>query len=356
VVAAGGTGGHLFPAEALARALQARGWRVVLATDERGAQYAHDFPAEERLALDAATFKTGDIIGMARAGFRIMAGIMGARQAFRRLKPDIVIGFGGYPSLPAILGAAAVGVPTMIHEQNAVLGRVNRFVASQVNAVACAFPTLEKATPEVKAKVHVVGNPVRPPVRALYDRQYEPPGQTVRILVTGGSQGARLLSELVPDAVAMLPEDIRVRLKIEQQTRMESMEVARHTYAEAGVEAEIAPFFRDIASHLKAAHLVIGRAGASTVCELAVAGLPSVLVPLAIAADDHQRFNAKLLFDAGAAVVVREEELSAEMLADILKGLIEDPDGLVRRAAAARQVAQPDAAERLADLVERTAR
>jgi UDP-N-acetylglucosamine--N-acetylmuramyl-(pentapeptide) pyrophosphoryl-undecaprenol N-acetylglucosamine transferase len=356
VVAAGGTGGHLFPAEALARTLQGRGWRVVLATDERGAQYAKDFPAEERLALEAATFKTGDVVGMARAGMRIMAGIMGARQAFRRLKPNVVVGFGGYPSLPSILAASAVGAPTVIHEQNAVLGRVNRFVATQVGAIACAFPTLEKATPEVKAKVHVVGNPVRAPVRALYDHVYEAPGQTVRILVTGGSQGARLLSELVPDAVAMLPEDIRVRLKIEQQTRMESMEVARHTYAEAGVEAEIAPFFRDIASHLKAAHLVIGRAGASTVCELAVAGLPSVLVPLAIAADDHQRYNAKLLFDVGAAVVVREQDLSAEMLADVLKGLIEDPAGLVERAAAARKVAQPDAAERLADLVEKTAR
>jgi UDP-N-acetylglucosamine--N-acetylmuramyl-(pentapeptide) pyrophosphoryl-undecaprenol N-acetylglucosamine transferase len=356
VVAAGGTGGHLFPAEALARALSARGWRVVLATDARGAQYAHEFPAEERLALEAATFKAGDPVGMVRAAFRILAGVLRARKAFRRLKPNVVVGFGGYPSLPALLAAAAVRAPTMIHEQNAVLGRVNRFVAPQVDAIACAFPTLEKAHPAVKAKAQVVGNPVRPEIRALYDRPYATPDGTVRILVTGGSQGARLLSELVPDAVAMLSEDLRVRLKIEQQTRMESLEFARHTYAEAGVEAEIAPFFRDIAGHLRKAHLVIGRAGASTVCELAVAGLPSILVPLAIAADDHQRYNARLLADAGAAVVVREEELSAEMLADTLAGLVADPAGLAKRAAAARSVAQPDAAERLADLVEKTAR
>lgn len=356
VVAAGGTGGHLFPAEALARVLSDRGWRVALATDERGAQYAHDFPADERLALEAATFKSGDIVGMARAGGRIFSGTMRARAAFRRLRPAVVVGFGGYPSLPSLLAASAVKVPTVIHEQNAVLGRVNRFVAAQVDAIACAFPTLEKAHPQVKAKAHVVGNPVRAEIRALYDRPYTPPEGTIRILVTGGSQGARLLSELVPDAVAMLAEDLRLRLRVEQQTRMESLEFARHAYAEAGVEAEVAPFFRNIAGRLSAAHLVIGRAGASTVCELAVAGLPSVLVPLAIAADDHQRYNARLLEQVGAAEVVSEAELSAEVLATILGRLIADPEGLARRAAAARSVAQPAAAERLADLVEQTAR
>jgi UDP-N-acetylglucosamine--N-acetylmuramyl-(pentapeptide) pyrophosphoryl-undecaprenol N-acetylglucosamine transferase len=279
---------------------------------------------------------------------------MQARKAFRRLQPAIVIGFGGYPSLPSLLAAGAAGAKTLIHEQNAVLGRVNRFVSGRVDAVACAFPTLEKASPAVKARAHVVGNPVRAEIRALYDRPYVPPGAGVRVLVTGGSQGARLLSEMAPDAIAMLPEELRLRLKVEQQTRMESMESARHTYAEAGVEAEIAPFFRDMAGQLRVANLVIGRAGASTVCELAVAGLPSILVPLAIAADDHQRFNAKLLTDVGAAEVVAEHHMTAEHLAQVLERMIGDSEGLVRRAAAARSVAQPDAAERLADLVERT--
>ena len=356
IVAAGGTGGHLFPAEALARALTARGWRVVLATDERGAQYAQHFPADERLALDAATFRAGDPLSVVKGGWRIAMGVLQARKAFRRLKPAVVIGFGGYPSLPALLAARAGGVPTMLHEQNAVLGRVNRFMAPHVDAVACAFPTLEKAQPAVKAKVAVVGNPVRPEIRVLHEAEYLPPGGTVHLLVTGGSQGARLLSEMVPDAIALMPEDLRLRLRVEQQTRMESIEFARQTYAEAGVEAEIAPFFRDMAGKLRQAHLVVGRAGASTVCELAVAGRPAVLIPLKIAADDHQRFNARLLTDAGAAEVVLEDDLSAVGLCEVLTRLLTDAEGLVRRAAAARAAAQPDAAERLADLVETTAR
>ena len=356
MVAAGGTGGHLFPAQALAKALGARGWRVVLATDARGAQYAQDFPADERLALEAATFRPGDLVGMARGGFSIAAGTTRAHAAYRRLKPAVVIGFGGYPSLPALLAAKARRIPTVIHEQNSVLGRVNRFLAPRVDAVACAFPILGKATPAIASRARVVGNPVRPEIRALYDRPYAEPNPSVRLLVTGGSQGARMLSELVPDAVTLLPEDLRVRLRVEQQTRMEAIEFARRAYAEAGVEAEIAPFFRNMAGRLEKAHLVIGRAGASTICELAVAGLPSILAPLPSSADNHQWFNAKVLADAGAAVVLEERGLTAEALADTLKSLIGDPGELARRSAAARSVARPDAAEALAELVAVVAR
>ena len=356
VVAAGGTGGHLFPAQALAETLGARGWRVVLATDERGAQYAHDFPAEERLALEAATFSSGDIVGTLRGGWAIAAGVLRARRVFRRLKPAVVVGFGGYPSLPALLAARSRRIRTVIHEQNSVLGRVNRFLAPQVDAVACAFPILGKATARIASRARVVGNPVRPAIRALHDRPYAEPAPSVRLLVTGGSQGARLLSELVPAAVTLLPEDLRVRLRVEQQTRMESIDFARRAYAEGGVEAEIAPFFRNMAGRLEKAHLVIGRAGASTVCELAVAGLPSILVPLAISADNHQWFNAKVLVDAGAAVSLEERGLTAERMAEVLKAMIGEPGDLVRRAAAARSLGKPDAAEALADLVEATAR
>ncbi len=356
VVAAGGTGGHLFPAEALARELTERGWRIVLATDTRGAAYAEDFPAEERLALDAATFRMGDPIGMARGGLKIFGGVTRARVAFKRLKPRVVVGFGGYPSLPALLAAPAVKVPTVIHEQNAVLGRVNRFLAPRAAVVACAFPTLEKASAKVKAKVAVVGNPVRPEIRALADRPFPDPGSgNVRILVTGGSQGARLLSDVTPLAVAMLPEDTRYRLHVTQQTRPEAMEDARRVYANALVEAELSPFFRNMAQRLATAHLVIGRAGASTVCELAVAGLPSVLVPLGIAMDDHQTFNARLLVDAGAAEAIPEKDFTPDRLAEVLNRLLTDPHELGLRAAAARAVARPDAAERLADLVESAA-
>lgn len=356
VVAAGGTGGHLFPAQALAEALARRGWRIILATDERGALYASEFPAEKRLALSAATYKPGDPVGMAKAGWNIWQGVRQARAAFRVTPPSIVVGFGGYPSLPALLAALQTRLPTLIHEQNAVLGRVNRFLAPRVKAVACAFPTLEKAKPSVKARAKVVGNPVRPEIRALHDLPYEAPDEEVHLLVTGGSQGARLLSELTPYAVAKLPDDLKRRLRIQQQTRRESMDEARKVYKDHVVDAEIAPFFRDMAGRLGKAHLVIGRAGASTCCEIAVAGKPSILVPLKIAADDHQRFNAKLLVDAGAAESAIEEVLTVDVMANALEKLLTSPERLSRMAVAARSVAVPDAAERLADLVEATAR
>jgi UDP-N-acetylglucosamine--N-acetylmuramyl-(pentapeptide) pyrophosphoryl-undecaprenol N-acetylglucosamine transferase len=356
VVAAGGTGGHLFPAEALSRVLAERGWRIVLATDARGAAYAEDFPAEERLALDAATFRTGDPIGMTRGAFRIASGVMQARRAFKRLKPSVVVGFGGYPSLPALLAAPTTRTPTVIHEQNAVLGRVNRFLGGRAVAVACAFPTLERASRRVKAKVHVVGNPIRPEIRALYDQPFPDPRQgAIRILVTGGSQGARLLSECTPAAIARLPEDLRYRIHVTQQTRPDSMANARRIYGDALVECELSPFFRDIAGRLARSHLVIGRAGASTVSELAAVGRPSILVPLAIAMDDHQRLNAKLLTDAGAARAIPEKQLTPERLAEAILAFTSEPNALTEAAAAAKSVARPDAAEGLADLVERVA-
>jgi len=356
VVAAGGTGGHMFPAQALSEELARRGWRIALATDDRGAQYASNFPAERRIPLSAATYRNGDPIGMAKAGLRIFAGRMQAVNAFRRHRPHVVIGFGGYPSLPALLAALGTKTPTVIHEQNAVLGRVNRYLAPKVNAVACAFPTLEKAKPDVTAKVVVVGNPVRPEIQALYGKGFSPPGRAINILVTGGSQGARLLSELMPLALAQLPESLRVRLKVQQQTRAESMEMARRVYTDAMIEAEVAPFFRDMAGRLGAADVVIGRSGASTVSEIAVAGKPSILVPLKIAMDDHQRFNAKLLADVGAAEVALEDDLTLDMMTGALSTLLTSPARLARMAAAAHSVATPDAASRLADLVEATAR
>jgi UDP-N-acetylglucosamine--N-acetylmuramyl-(pentapeptide) pyrophosphoryl-undecaprenol N-acetylglucosamine transferase len=358
VVAAGGTGGHLFPAQALAEALIARGWGVILASDERVAGLAQDFPAERRIPLSAATFKRGDPIGMVRAGLAVLHGASQARALYREVGPNVVVGFGGYPSAPALVGAILDRRPTVIHEQNAVMGRTNRRLAPHVRTVACAFPTLAKAPAKVAGKAVVVGNPVRPPIRALYDLPYAPPEPNgpVRLLVTGGSQGARLLSELVPEAVRALPESLRARLIVQQQTRQESMNTARRIYRDAMVDAEIAPFFRDMASRLAGAHLVIGRAGAGSVCEFAVAGKPSILVPLAIALDDDQGQNAKLLAEAGGAEIAREHQLTTASLAAALEKLLNNPARLARMAAAARSVAIPDAAERLADVVEQTAR
>jgi len=358
VLAAGGTGGHLFPAQALAEALIARGWSIVLASDERVAGLAQDFPAEQRIGLSSATFRRGDPIGMLRAGVAVLRGAAQARGLYREIGPNVVVGFGGYPSVPALVGAILDRRPTVIHEQNAVMGRANRRLAGRVTTVACAFPTLLKAPADVAARARVVGNPVRPPIRALAETPYDPPTADgpIRILVTGGSQGARLLSELVPEAIAAMPDDLRRRLVIQQQTRPESMEAARRTYRNAIVDAEIAPFFRDLASRLGAAHLVIGRAGAGSVCEFAVAGKPAILVPLAIALDDDQGQNAKLLADAGGAEIAREQQLTVESLSGALTKLLSNPARLARMAAASRSVAIPDAAERLADVVEATAR
>ena len=355
VLAAGGTGGHLFPAQALAEALIARGWRIVLATDDRVAGHADSFPCERRIPLSSATARASNPLSVIRAAFKILAGVLQARKAFREVDPAIVVGFGGYPSLPALIAGITQGRKTVIHEQNAVSGRANRLLAPYVTAVGCAFPTLQKASPKVKARAVVVGNPVRPEIRALADKPYSPPTDEIRLLVTGGSQGARLLSELIPAAVRKLPEEMRLKLKVQQQTRVESMDNARKIYADAMVQAEIAPFFRDLAGRLGQAHLVVGRAGAGTVCEIACAGRPSILVPLRIALDDDQGQNARLLFDVGAAEVAREDELTQPAMTAALKALLGNPARLAKMAAAARSVAKPDAADRLADLVEQTA-
>ncbi len=356
VITAGGTGGHLFPAQALAEALGARGWRVVLATDERTRAMAEGFPAERHLAIPSATL-SGGIAARAGAVVTILRGVAHSRVVLKEIGPAVVIGFGGYPSLPIMIGALTQRRRTVIHEANAVLGRANGLLAPHVTAVARAFPTLLKATPAVLARAEVVGNPVRPEIRALAGLGYEPPTAfgPLRLLITGGSQGARLLSELPPAAIAALPEALRTRLEVVQQTRPESIELARRIYADALVEAEIAPFFRDMAGRLARAHLVIGRAGASTVSEIAVAGRPSILVPLKVALDDDQGQNARLLGEAGAAEVVREDALTLPGLAALLTALLEDPARLARMAAAAAAAATPDGAERLADLVERTA-
>lgn len=352
VVAAGGTGGHMFPAEALARELASRGWRVVLATDARGEQYAHAFPAQERLALDAATGRGP--IGILKAGLAIMRGVGQAKSAFDRTGADVVVGFGGYPSAPALVAAILQKRPTLIHEQNAVLGRTNRMLAPRVGGVVSAFPTLGRAPEAVKARAQVVGNPVRPDIRALFDRAYVAPegDGPIHVLVTGGSQGARILSETAPRALAALPEAIRNRLKVQQQSRPETLESAHQTYLEAGIAAEVAPFFRDMADRLSKAHLVIGRAGASTCSELAVAALPSILIPLKIAMDDHQTLNARALSEAGAARVIAEDDLTVDNLTAVLAEVLSDPAQLTAMSAAARSVAIPDASARLADLVE----
>ncbi len=357
LVAAGGTGGHLFPAAAFAEALRARGWRVVLMTDARGRRYAQGFPAEAIEETPAATIAGANPFKIAAAGLKIAAGIAAARARLKTLKPALVAGFGGYPSLPALWAARAAKIPILIHEQNAVLGRVNRYFAKDAQAVACGFERLDKLIPGAEARKVVTGNPTRAAIRAVRDKPYPllPAGEPVRLLVIGGSQGARLFGETIPAAVALLPEGLRGRLRLTQQVREEQLEAVRTHYAAIGVAADLAPFFTDMGALLAEAHLVIIRGGASSVTELAVAGRPGVIVPGDFATDDHQGANAEALAAIGAADVMRERDFTPQALADLLERRLSDAHGLSVRAAAARAAGRADAAGALAALAERLA-
>lgn len=357
LVAAGGTGGHLFPAAAFAGEMRSRGWRVELMTDARGRRYADGFPADAMHDVPAATIQGLNPFKAASAALKISRGIMAARALLKTMDPAIVAGFGGYPSLPALEAAHAQKRPILIHEQNAVLGRVNRAYAARAAAVACGFPRLDRLPAAAASRKEVVGNPVRSAILEARDAGYPaaPPGAPLRILVTGGSQGARLFGEVTPEAVALLPAEMRARIEIVQQAREEQLAAVRARYAALGVKAEVEPFFKDMGARLAVTHLVIARAGASTVTELQAAGRPSILIPLAIAADDHQTANAEALTAIGAADAIAEYDFNARTLGALLAKRLDDPHDLAVRAGAARASARIDATARLADLAERLA-
>jgi UDP-N-acetylglucosamine--N-acetylmuramyl-(pentapeptide) pyrophosphoryl-undecaprenol N-acetylglucosamine transferase len=357
VIAAGGTGGHMFPAQAFAEEMRARGWATGLVTDERGEKYAKAFPADFRREVEAATFGSKSPIKVVQSLLRLRAGAQDARAFFRETRPAVVAGFGGYPSYPSLSAARASGVPILIHEQNAVLGRVNRLFAGSATYVACGFDRLDRLPPAAAAKKRVVGNPVRAAIRKVRDLPYPDLTESgpIRLLVTGGSQGARLFGEVIPPAIASLPEGLRSRLEVMQQAREEQTAAVRELYAKAGVKALVEPFFEDMQDKLAAAHLVIARAGASTVTELAIAGRPAILVPLAIAMDDHQTANAEHMVGAGAADILDESRFSSSVLAALLGERLANSGVLAARAKAARALGQPDAARDLADLAEKAA-
>lgn len=353
VMAAGGTGGHLFPAAAFAEEMFRRGWRVVLMTDARGRRYAEGFPAERIEDVAAASLSANPITALP-ALLKISRGINEAKRRFDELQPALVAGFGGYPSFPALMAARAKHVPIIIHEQNSVLGRVNRAMATSAAIVACGFERLDRLPAKAMSKKRVVGNPVRLPILAVRERAYPeaPAGGRLNLLIIGGSQGARLFGEVIPAAIAQLPLALRERLDVVHQVRQEQVEQAKKVYQGALVSAEVSPFFSDMGAKLGAAHLVISRAGASSVTELQVAGRPAILVPFAAAADDHQTANAEGLTSVGAADLFTEDEFEPAALAAILERRLADPHGLAVRAAAARAAAKPEAAKTLADLAE----
>ena len=357
VIAAGGTGGHMFPAQAFADEMRARGWTIALVTDERGKKYATNFPADWRLEVEAATFGSKMPHKLLGSALKLRKGTAMARQNFEKTRPSLIAGFGGYPSYPSLSAARELRIPILIHEQNSVLGRVNRLFASQAKFVACGFERLDKLPPQAADRKRVVGNPVRSPIKAVREKPYPELSDTgpVNILVTGGSQGARLFGEVIPAAIAGLPQDQKKRLTVVQQAREEQLEAVRATYREAGVKAVVESFFSDMQDRLAAAHLVIARSGASTVTELAIAGRPSILIPLAIATNDHQTANAEGMVTGAAADVVPEPKFTVEMLTPLLLERISNAGVLKARARAAWQLGNPNAARDLADLAEQAA-
>jgi UDP-N-acetylglucosamine--N-acetylmuramyl-(pentapeptide) pyrophosphoryl-undecaprenol N-acetylglucosamine transferase len=357
VLAAGGTGGHMIPAHALAEELMRRGHRVALITDDRGARIPGLFAGVQVHVLPAGRLNGGPI-GWFKAMRNILTGRGMALRLYETFRPSAVIGFGGYPALPALLAARADRIPTLIHEQNAVLGRVNRLMAGKVDAVATAYETVQRLPAKAKERVHLVGNPVRDEVLALREQGFPPllEDGIFRLLVTGGSQGASILSEVVPEGLALLPEHFRRRLQVTQQCRAEDIESVRARYAALGIPADLATYMADMPERLSWAHLVIARAGASTIAELTAAGRPAILVPLPSATDDHQTFNAREMAKAGGARMIAQRNFTPVELAKQMQKLALDPDALVNAALRARAVGRPNAARHLADLVEQTGR
>ena len=357
VLAAGGTGGHMIPAHALAEELMRRGHRAALITDDRGARIPGLFEGVPVHVLPAGRFAGGPI-GWLRAVRATLTGRAMASRLYETFQPSAVIGFGGYPALPALMAARGDRIATLIHEQNAVLGRVNRLMAGKVDAIATAYERVARLAPNFETKTHLVGNPVRDEVLALRDQPYPALDEEgiFRVLVTGGSQGASILAQVVPEGLAMLPEHFRRRLQVTQQCRPEDIEQVRATYARLGIPADLATYITDMPEKLAWSHLVIARAGASTIAELTAAGRPAILIPLPGATDDHQSANAREMARAGGGRMIAQGKFTPVELAKQMQKLGLDPAALANAAAKARAVGRPDAARDLADLVERTGR
>lgn len=353
IIAAGGTGGHFFPAEALAAALMARGERVVLLTDVRsGALTSAVFAQVEKHSLSGAGLAGRGVRRATKGAWALAWGVVQARRILQHLQPKAIVAFGGYPSVPPVVAAAMMGKArpfVVLHEQNAVLGRANRFLSRFADLLALNFANTQRLP--VKIKTVVVGNPVRPDIAQLHGQVYEPPTKIIELLIVGGSLGAKVFSTLVPQALAQLPENLRARLHVNQQCRADDLEAARVVFQKAGIDAELSPFFNDVASLLKQSHLVVARAGASSVAEIAVVGRPAIFIPLPGAIDDHQRANAQALAQKNGALQLDQNGLTPAMLAKEIEMLLMDPEQLRKMAMASASLGEPKAAMCLADLV-----
>jgi UDP-N-acetylglucosamine--N-acetylmuramyl-(pentapeptide) pyrophosphoryl-undecaprenol N-acetylglucosamine transferase len=353
LVAAGGTGGHLFPAEALSVALERRGVGVDLTTDERATRYGGKFPARAVHVIPSATLRGRDPLSLAKTAGLLALGLGRSLQLLGRINPAAVVGFGGYPTVPPVLAATLRRIPTIIHDANAVIGRANRLLAPRVTAIATSFPDVLAAETKLARKTICIGNPVRPAVVTAARTAFSPPdpAQSFRLVVFGGSQGARVMADIVPPAIERLEPALWARLSIAQQARDEDVARVKGAYARLNVTAEVAPFFSDLPARMAGSHLIISRAGASTVAELAAIGRPAILVPLPHALDQDQRANATMLEKAGGAIRLDQLEFTPDRLAVEISALAAEPTRLSAMAQAARSIGVLDAADRLAKLV-----
>ena len=353
VLAAGGTGGHMIPAHALGAELLKRGHHVALVTDERGRRFPGLFEGVQTHVLPAGRLD-GGVTGWVSAGREIWQGRERARRLYESFMPTAVVGFGGYPALPSLLAALSMKIPTVIHEQNAVLGRVNRFLSSRVDVIATAYAEIERLKPRYADKVVLVGNPVRDEIRVLRDMPYPTllADGIFRILVTGGSQGASVLSDVVPEGLGLLPLTFRRRMQVTQQCRPEDIDKVRQRYAALGIPADLSTYIEDMPARLGWAHLVIARSGASTIAELTAVGRPAILIPYPSATDDHQTANAREMVRAGGARSIPQAYFTPIELAKQMQKLALDAPALTNAARFARSVGRPEAAERRADVVE----
>ncbi|MBE1292707.1 MAG: UDP-N-acetylglucosamine--N-acetylmuramyl-(pentapeptide) pyrophosphoryl-undecaprenol N-acetylglucosamine transferase [Rhodobacteraceae bacterium] len=355
VIAAGGTGGHMFPAQALAEVMLRKGWRVKLSTDARGARYTGGFPHTVEIEeMSSATFARGGALAKLAVPFKILGGVLGAMSKMRKDRPDVVVGFGGYPTIPAMGAAWLMKLPRMIHEQNGILGRVNQVFAKKVDVVACGtWPT---TLPEGVEGVPV-GNPVRKAVMDRAGAGYIAPGDyPMSLLVIGGSQGARILSDIVPAAISHLPPDILHNLRVSHQARGEDLDRVTAFYEDHGIAADVQPFFQDVPARMSEAQLVVSRSGASSVADISIIGRPSILVPFAAAAGDHQTANARGLAEAGGAIVIPESLLTEATLTENMTTILSNAAGATQMATAALSAGKPDATETLVALVEELAK
>ncbi len=351
VLAAGGTGGHLFPAQALAETLVKRGYRIHLMTDERVREYGKSFPAEKTHVVHSASPSLSDPVGLPKRLWKLFSGYRAAKAILKSEKPAAVVGFGGYPSFPPIYAAAALGIPCAVHEQNAVLGRANKMLAKKVNFVAASFASMIGLPDAAKSKLVLTGNPVR--AVALSEKAALYPAQgKFNLVVFGGSQGAKFFSDFMPQVFAEMPETLRKKIILTQQCRDEDLARVKAAYAELGVAAELQAFFSDMPKRIANSHLVISRSGASTIAELGVIGRPAIMVPLPHAIDNDQLRNAQSFAGVGAGWVCPQKELEPKAFAELLARLIGDAAGLKKAAESALSHGKPDAAERLADVVE----